>query len=378
MVGEIVYRVEDERLRRMAAQRVRHRLRHRRQTVDGIVQLRARKDGLAAVVGDGQRDMLMTEVATGGRVRHVQDGEVMHMRRVHHRTDHETARSLRRIGAVVLQIVERGVPERGLHLVGEVVAGGRHLQAHIELTRHVGQSEVPYRYHVPCVLLERVEGHHIRGRDDLPGRIGHKGLEAPLPVRDIALVIIVLHIRDNQFLAGPVPHTRTDDRGVVARLQHRGGRVRIVRRIVVGDHAPVHGVVRVVLVVAGTNLHILHLVHLHRMVRERHQRLLVAAQHRYRHRVAVRLRGSRNRQIDIDVGLRLTPLVTDQSAIDIPHRVFRRRLALRVYLRHRHIVVVQVPQTDTVDVYVVALLRIAVEGDIDTARTHVIAQIVRV
>ena len=136
----------------MAAERVGVRLGDHRTPVYHIMQLNRRHYVRGAVVGKLHFQMLMAQITTRDRIQQLQQSEIVHVRRVHLRADHETTARLRNIRAV-LQIVERGVAERGLHLGRQIVAVRQHLQAYVELTRRVGQRKIMDGDRVPCSLL---------------------------------------------------------------------------------------------------------------------------------------------------------------------------------------------------------------------------------
>ena len=154
----------------MAAQRVREILGHHRTAVDRVMQLDRRHNVRGTVVGYPYFQVLMTQIAIRNRIYQIQDGHVMHERRVHHRTDHETPARLWNIRAV-LQVVERGVAKRGFHLGDKIVALCQHLQAHVELAGGVGQSEIADGDRVPGSLLQRAEVHLLGCGEDVAQRI---------------------------------------------------------------------------------------------------------------------------------------------------------------------------------------------------------------
>ena len=253
---------------------------------------------------------------------------------------------------------------------------GKHLQAHIELAGSVRQCEVVNRDFIPRVLLQGAEVDHLRSRQDCAVRIGHKSSEAILRIGDVGLVVVVFHRTHGQVLIGLVTHTRTNDVVIVTQQLDIGGGVGDDGTLHRGHHTPMLAVVVVVLVVGAAHLHVLDLRHIIEMVGEGDDSLGVGGQRSDRDRVMPLLGSTDDVEIDLDVGLGLRTVVTDEGAHHIAHRVLRGGFTRAIDLRDGDIIRIEATHTDTVDVDVVTAPGGSVEGDIDTSVIHIVGEIV--
>ena len=296
------------------------------------------------------------------------------MRRIHHGTDHKAAESLWHVRAIG-EIIEGTVAQRRLHLRGKIVTVGEHLDTHIHLVQ-VGQGEVFNRDNVPSPLLQSIESDQSGSGDDVAVGIGHEGTHSIVRIGNVGLVIVVFHCGHHQLVNRLDAHARTDDSTVITcKLAHSRG-VGIVEDIVRHLHSPMGSVVGIQLVVSGTDLHILDLQDIVVMTREGHHRLGTGCQRSNRQRVVVLLGSACHIQVNLDIALCLTSLVTNQGLHHILHFKLGRSLTMRIDVRHCYIIVVQVSQTDTVNIDVVAVLRLGVEGDIDATGGHIVGEVV--
>ena len=271
MVREVIVVGEREERDLVTVKRIREILGNHRTAINRVMQLYRRHNVCFTVICYPHFQILMTQIAVRNRIHQLQESHIMHERGIHHRTNHEATARLRNIHTI-LQIIECGVAERGFHLRDKIVAMGKHLQTNIELVGGVGQSEVMDRYRVPRTLLKRTEVHQLGSREDVAVSISHKCLESVLRIGNVGLVVIVFHCRHSQLLVGLVSHTRTDDAGIVAKKDNVRGRVRKGCGILCRHHAPVLGIIAVVLVIGGTHLHILYFLHIVLVVGEGDQR----------------------------------------------------------------------------------------------------------